>query len=229
MELSSQYDILNVSRRFAAEALLDTAAQQVIRTPVASLRCPSDSGEALNVNGEYRPEDENDARHDVATCNYHGVADNRGPDTRDLEHDARNTMGVLYNDSHIRFADVTDGTSNVLMAGEKCWENTNSRCGNKQRVGAGTVFVCTASNQLDHPNRGGCAALGVAGRGINYESTQGNCNDLWDVKAMFHSLHPGGAQFVVTDGSVHFLGENVNLTTYRRLAHRKDGNPVKLP
>jgi prepilin-type processing-associated H-X9-DG protein len=45
----------------------------------------------------------------------------------------------------------------------------------------------------------------------------------------FTSQHPGGAQFVFGDGSVHFLSENVSGTTLEDLAQRNDGNVVAIP
>jgi prepilin-type processing-associated H-X9-DG protein len=38
-------------------------------------------------------------------------------------------------------------------------------------------------------------------------------------------MHPGGTHFAMADGSVHFLQENINLSTYRALASR-DGREV---
>lgn len=43
------------------------------------------------------------------------------------------------------------------------------------------------------------------------------------------SAHPGGVFGAMVDGSVHFLRETIAMQTLRRLALRKDGNPVSLP
>ncbi len=226
MELGPQFDTLAVTNKFAAESLLTPESQRVIQTPVSALRCPSDTGEDLNnAGGEYRPADTNGNRYHAATSNYVGVCD--GNNTN-IDNRQRNCQGVLYVDSHIRFADITDGTSNVLMNGEKCRERNHARCNRKQNCGAAIVFVVGASNQLSHRNRSTCAALGSAYRGINWDSQQA-CDNLWDAKSSFHSLHPGGAQFVLCDGSTHFLSETINLGTFRRLADRRDGNPDQVP
>ena len=224
MELSPQYDTLNVSHMWGAESLVNAASQQVIATPVTTLRCPSDTGENLNnAGGEYQPADNNGTRLRAATCNYMGVCD--GNNNR-VDNRQNQCQGVLYVDSETKFRDVRDGTSNVLMVGEKCREKHHARCNRMQNNGAGIVFVVGASNQLAHDNRSTCSALGTAYRGLNWDSTVGDCTNLWNGKAGFSSLHPGGAQFVLVDGSGHFFSETIDLTTIRRMADRRDGNPV---
>ncbi len=43
----------------------------------------------------------------------------------------------------------------------------------------------------------------------------------------FKSRHPGGAQFVFADGSVHFLSQNIDYMTYQKLGDRRDGKAVE--
>ncbi len=43
-----------------------------------------------------------------------------------------------------------------------------------------------------------------------------NGTDQW----AYSSVHKGGAQFVLGDGSVRFISENINGMTYRILAQR---------
>ena len=45
----------------------------------------------------------------------------------------------------------------------------------------------------------------------------------------FWSNHPGGAQFAFADGSVHFLPQTINYTTYQYLGCRHDGQVASLP
>lgn len=39
----------------------------------------------------------------------------------------------------------------------------------------------------------------------------------------FKSLHTGGAQFLLCDGSVRFLSQNIDHNTYQMLGDRWDG------
>lgn len=45
----------------------------------------------------------------------------------------------------------------------------------------------------------------------------------------FRSDHPQGAQFLMCDGSVHFLREDVELEIYRRLSTIAEGTPAGIP
>ena len=42
----------------------------------------------------------------------------------------------------------------------------------------------------------------------------------------FGSHHPGGAGFLLGDGSVHFLDETIDLWTFGWLGHRNDGQVI---
>jgi prepilin-type processing-associated H-X9-DG protein len=44
----------------------------------------------------------------------------------------------------------------------------------------------------------------------------------------FRSLHPGGAQFVMADGSVQFVQEGIDHKTYRGLATRNGEELVSI-
>jgi prepilin-type processing-associated H-X9-DG protein len=47
--------------------------------------------------------------------------------------------------------------------------------------------------------------------------------------ADFGSYHPFGANFLLGDGSVKLISDEVNLTVYRALATRSGGEPVSPP
>jgi prepilin-type processing-associated H-X9-DG protein len=52
--------------------------------------------------------------------------------------------------------------------------------------------------------------------------------DNWQAARGFKSLHPGGAQFVMADGSVQFVNESINHDVYRGLSTRNGGESVTL-
>jgi prepilin-type N-terminal cleavage/methylation domain-containing protein/prepilin-type processing-associated H-X9-DG protein len=48
----------------------------------------------------------------------------------------------------------------------------------------------------------------------------------WNLSWGFKSRHPGGANFVFADGSVHMLHESIDHRTYQLLGCRNDGKPI---
>ena len=53
--------------------------------------------------------------------------------------------------------------------------------------------------------------------------------DHWPSVMSFRSLHPGGAHFCLADGSIHFVGETIDLTVYQALSTRAGRETVTLP
>jgi prepilin-type N-terminal cleavage/methylation domain-containing protein/prepilin-type processing-associated H-X9-DG protein len=120
----------------------------------------------------------------------------------------------------IRLAQVTDGTSNVIMVGEiipDCndhdtgWWDYNGE-GNAH---AGTAVPINIMDTCTNPRK------------LSFASNT-NCRRKcsWNLSWGFKSMHPGGAQFVFVDGSVHFLPETIDYRTYNYLGGRRDGNAV---
>lgn len=73
---------------------------------------------------------------------------------------------------------------------------------------------------------------------INYDSckptvpawpTPQTCKTFfnWNTSSGFKSKHPGGAQFVLADASVHFISENIDYRNYQRLGDRRDNEAVE--
>jgi prepilin-type processing-associated H-X9-DG protein len=50
----------------------------------------------------------------------------------------------------------------------------------------------------------------------------------WQAARGFKSLHPGGAQFVMADGSVHFVNESIDHNIYRGLSTRNGGETASI-
>ncbi|MGL6097421.1 MAG: DUF1559 domain-containing protein [Fimbriiglobus sp.] len=99
------------------------------------------------------------------------------------------------------FTDVPDGLANTFLLGEGI-----GRLSILQSWGSGN-FATTA-----YP--------------INYQnaSLMSNpptiANPRWDEALGFRSLHPGGANFLLCDGSIRFVSENISGANYRSFASR---------
>jgi prepilin-type N-terminal cleavage/methylation domain-containing protein len=62
-----------------------------------------------------------------------------------------------------------------------------------------------------------------------FESTVPGVASLWWRACGFKSRHPGGASFVLADGSVHFLNEIIDFKLYNHLGTRAGSEIVTLP
>lgn len=57
-------------------------------------------------------------------------------------------------------------------------------------------------------------------------STDSSCSNPLDRVREFASLHPGGAHFLMADGSVHFISETIDLRSYTALGTIQRGEPI---
>jgi prepilin-type N-terminal cleavage/methylation domain-containing protein/prepilin-type processing-associated H-X9-DG protein len=130
--------------------------------------------------------------------------------------------GVLFLDSRVRFADITDGLSNTLMVGERP-PSADGHLG-WWYAGAGQSYDGSADSvlgvrevNLDLP---GCPP-GRSGFGPGKIQDQCDCLHFW-------SLHPGGANFALADGSVHFLTYSAS-SAMPALSTRGGGEIAEIP
>lgn len=117
-----------------------------------------------------------------------------------LSQDARN--GVLHLDSHVSFADVTDGASHTLMVGERPPSGDEVfgwwYAGHGQRLN-GSAEMILGVREI----RTSLEYISLCLRGP-YEFSEGRIVDVCS-SLHFWSPHPGGAQFCFADGSVQFI------------------------
>lgn len=113
--------------------------------------------------------------------------------------------------------DVLDGTSNVFMVGEVLPRCHDHRSGWWHYNGMGNAHASTSA-----PLNEFTTCEGYKMPPVPACTAMSNWNFSWG----FKSNHPGGANFLMVDGSVQYLSQNVNYQTYQRLGGRQDGLPV---
>lgn len=239
IEQSSLYNQLNVGNVHLEQNLANAATRKVLIRPLPFFLCPSDS--APNVNDYRSPSNRYNFQvtdgtntYRIARSNYVMMAnawDSTTPAVYPIQYGPPH--GVGFANSQIRFRDITDGTSNTILVGERAYKYKSLI------VGGANALGFSASNNLQtssYARKGnGLAAIGITYNGIN--AIVGGEHDVRG----FSSNHVGGAQFLFCDGSVHFLSENIDYkkgtvsaanhvglatSTYQKLAIRNDGQPV---
>lgn len=229
--------------------LATAAGLSALQTPLTVFKCPSDTGPNLNNFNEALADTPGDAqvatynRHvtsngsdriAIATSNYVMVACSSvsttppsvfatyGPGT-----------GIGLQNGKVGMKDITDGSSNTLMVGERAFRFDNLN------VGAGTVlgFSSQTGGQAS-ALRASMGVLGIPYNGINWSA-----NNRQHQPRGFSSNHVGGAHFVMGDGAVRFISENIDYnsatvpsgtltngawidSTYERLCGKSDGGVI---
>ncbi len=157
--------------------------------PVGSHRiptycCPSD------------PQDEAwPGKYSFWKTNAAGVADSYSawgpnPDYDYLQNPVYHGDGMLMDMKAIRIADVADGTSNTLFVGEVTGGG----------AGTGQLWAWISFNGVS-------THFGINGAGtIPGDGTWG----YRDYEVGFSSYHPGGCHFLMVDGSVHYVSQNID-------------------
>jgi len=132
--------------------------------------------------------------------------------------------GVLFMDSAIRLTDITDGTSNTLLVGERPPSRDNQL--GWWYAGIGQSYDGSAAATLSVRER----AVSIWGLGCGdepYHFTPGRLDNQCDA-FHFWSLHAGGANFLFGDGSVRFLAYSAD-SVLPALATRAGGEVATIP
>jgi hypothetical protein len=168
--------------------------------------------------------------------NAGGVSDYTAPDIGGGLHLQKSSDTMIDADQGrnmgLRLSQVTDGLSNTAIVVE---------CANKANQWSMGQFVGpnnqSGQNGTNGPALGGDAwndwQMGVniiraisPGSSLATGRSNGqctiNCNNLWNL----YSMHSGGAQVILGDGSVRFLSQNINILTMYNLLCINDGNPL---
>ena len=112
---------------------------------------------------------------------------------------------------------ITDGTSNTFLAGEQIQVVTqwNAWVEANQSIGSTAVPLNYLAPGVKINSSG---SVNVS----NGASDRGN----WFHWYSFRSMHPGGGNFAMCDGSVKFIKSTINMATYQGLSTRAQGEII---
>lgn len=216
LDQANAYNAMGVGQFNMTQALSDPVKRAVIQQPVSVFRCPSDIGPPLNTQINFSITGGGSAN--VPTSNY--VASNGS-------YSFRNALGnpsssTNYNNGFFggssgpgatsppvgpgirRMSSIIDGTSNTIAIGERCWDmkgvDYRAACLWGQR---GSGEAASAEDQ------GMVNQFAVGWRPMNAPKEPG-ANPTH--RRGFSSLHTGGVHFLLGDGAVKFVSENISHT-----------------
>ncbi|QDU60311.1 hypothetical protein Pan216_11500 [Planctomycetes bacterium Pan216] len=184
-----------------------TANRNAFLRGVAAYQCPSDPSAGANT---------------PSLLSYFGVQG--GGTTPDCNATGPgltrvfNVNGMIYTNSSIRPAHVTDGMSKVFMVGETKYQLTprgradgiHMGWASSDKFDAWAMPTTTASAQMS----------------INLFPGDGSDHDtITQQSRVFGSHHEGGCHFLMGDAAIKFVSENIDESVYFQVAIRDDLEP----
>jgi len=191
-----------------------SAVYQAVRNPLPSFLCPSDTAPSANTNRQV-------AGVPVATSSYVGsnnastilsgsgtavtAAAGTNVSTFNATTPTSGFVGVFGLNSSTGFRDVTDGLSNTILVGERAF-----------KVGSTTSYQASSGLALMNGWQSVPAATSTPTATVAYSDTLGGTtnkinymNGTTGDQSTYSSFHTGGAHFLMGDGAVRFISENI--------------------
>ena len=217
--LFSNYNLTDEALHVDDQKLKSDGTTLIASTLVDTYLCPSDTHNRFNSGG-------------YALHNYNAsagsVANAVNPSTNCNAGTWINNYAIIKTDTveksgpfsrqrrQYRMADVTDGLSKTIFIGEirpDCSAHASGGWGySNNGSGYSSTIYPINSNTCEPASADPCRKP-----------------DNWNIELGFRSRHPSGANFLLGDGSVHFLTESINHTTYQWLGGKSDGNTAAIP
>jgi len=209
-------------------------------TSLAVFNCPSDVKPQTRKSGSSDPAATSTANGVVAAAATSSYVGNSGPfnalfcDQTVAGYQSPRSVGAFRVNVGLSFRDFRDGLSNSMLVGETHWDQTRNNLlyGSVQNGGGAdcTDLSEYKTNPYNHLRSTNTILNATPARNPSKYFTA------------FASIHSGGGHFLMGDGSVHFLSENIENTStnfndpgvtangpyglYQRLSAIADGQPL---
>jgi prepilin-type N-terminal cleavage/methylation domain-containing protein len=213
--------------------ITDPANDAARLTPVKSYLCPSDAGpEIVDVYDCGNPPSVANTptvMTEGAVCSYVGClggGNASNPDPLCGCYEWQPFNGVFHRNSHIRVADITDGTSSTIGIGERSSDFVQ---GTGVGVVPGEEMVYNQTSPPPQFNRNlnqPCQNWRPAITAVVVHGRQYVPNAVNGSPASFHGPHLNGCNFLLMDGSARFINGSIDLPTFRALCTRNNGEVI---
>ena len=236
MDQAQLFKKLNMNLPSAWDTIIEGRQARFYNVPYA--KCPTDpSGPERDTNwaqtsysgnlGSQQTPSANGGCNQFLTAgvNYETTQGNSGHGNTNNRSNISGVFGRLG--PTIKFAHITDGLANTFFVGEILSDCHDHTAGWWHFNGMGNAHASTSAPlniMCSCPSLNGATAATAPQcfPGGTDCRAQSNWNYSWG----FKSKHQGGAHFLMGDGTVRFINQNLDYQTYQRLGGRTDGRVV---
>ncbi|MGD9854146.1 MAG: DUF1559 domain-containing protein [Planctomycetaceae bacterium] len=205
VEQDNLYNQLGTDRKEPKQIFQDPALLPLVQTRLAVFNCPSDSSALLNEGRKFRTLLPGE---EVAVSKSNYVANNGDDDD----------TGPFYENSVVVLTDFRDGTSTTFLAGERRTQEQLAAIWNGVELDSQHLTDRWGVHSVTRFRMNDGMAGGTAAP---------------SPQQAFGSEHTGGAQFLMADGAVKFISENIDWGweeadhgLYNWLGHMADGHEI---
>ncbi|QDT36878.1 DUF1559 domain-containing protein [Stratiformator vulcanicus] len=243
LEQDARYNEMYVGRLSAKQSYIQAldpdgdgvTSRTLMKRPIDVLRCPSDrepksQKKAIFTKASIGTGSSGNSFEEMAKGNYVAVnSSNRPQFLEGAPGDGGNDRanGAFIMDGKIRVRDVTDGATNTIFVGERIVYIIDASGSSTNCLGVNAFVANAGTGQSSFHSTYSQTSVLAGGEAF--------INGTADCDRGFSSNHAGGANFLLGDGSVRFLSENIDHnpstddvvdSVFESLLGKDDGNPI---
>jgi prepilin-type N-terminal cleavage/methylation domain-containing protein len=203
------FNRLGVTSRSLEQVLTTVADRPLLQITIPGTVCPSDTAPATNSIRPYYNTKYGGSGAYVTTGFYAATASyvaNHGTNIVTLYPYLSQNLdpyGMFWSASKTKMRDITDGTTNTIMLGERAWPNGSAVWAGPRNINGSGRWATRQCLGLSFTKQNVVSITPNPTTDGDYGLTDG----------AYSSLHVGGAHYALADGSVRFISDSINYDT----------------
>lgn len=232
--LAQQFTTLTLNGEERWELVRDAAGLPLASNIIPAFMCPSDASPDGERNMSLTHEDIVAANEPSYGKSNYVAAVGACSHAESTQPDFASAWGIMGRNSQTTFGNIQDGSSNVILIGERASRTEEEAGGNPTYLASnemlpyGAIWAGRIRNSRHDPFESRLSNDSCAGRlDTGDDARSWGVNGTRASDNLVGSFHPGGGHVSFADGSTHFLSDDMNYDSLKQLAAMADGEVVQ--